>query len=506
LKAADFINSSPLFVEFARDLVRALDGANGFETPIERAADGRITDGSRHTLINALSAFLKRNAFSSRRPALCAIAARGVSLRQLLLPKCSQDDFQRLLLLQIESEFPLAPDQMAWGCEVLAASDETKQRVLVVAVKRETVEDYSSILAQCGLTCGFTVAAMARNFLLTAPPASYSMLDVAPNYSELLTFQQGTANSLRVLPVGSANTDAELKSILPGACTGTRVYLSGQNVQTRLADAIDSKLTVEHLDASEGLGRSAAILGLKRYCEDNAGRPPLLLETAKIVAIESAAKPLRLRWLATAAVLALCALSLRYAEAVIRKPQLERQLSELKAHRAKLPNIDRELSFLQFLQTNQPPYLDRLYVIANAAPQGTRVESLGMSRRGDLSLRVAMQNSQQLTDFRTKLIDSGFLSSVVVEEQAPSPDRQKLSARLNAVWKPTADRKALEAAQPVVKGPERRQGADLANNPKVLTVNSNQPAPKVQISGVHLNTMSASPTNSNQTAPGESRK
>jgi hypothetical protein len=427
-------------------------------------------------------------------------------LRQLALPKCSADDFQRLLLLQIESEFPLAPDQLAWGYELSGGGEEAAQQVLVVAVKRETVEDYSAILAQCGLTAGFTVAATARNFLLTSPPPAYSMLDVASNYSESLAYQNSVPSSLRVLPVGSANTDAELKAIIPVALTGSRIYLSGQNIQSRLTSAINPKVMIEHLDASEGLGRSAAILGLKRYCEDKVGRPPLLLQTAKAVPIESVAKPLHLKWLAAAAVLALCALSLRYAEAVIRKPQLERQFSELKAHRAKLPNIDRELSFLQFLQTNQPPYLDRLYVIANAAPPGTRVESLGMSRRGDLSLRVAMQNSQQLTDFRTKLIDSGFFSSVVVEEQTPSPDRQKLSARLTGVWKPTADRKALEAAQPVVTGVESRPGSVSTNNPVVLTANSNRPTSKVQVDGVHVNTFGVQMTNSAQTTTKEIKK
>jgi hypothetical protein len=506
LKATDFINSSPLFIEFARDLVRVLDGANGFEAVIERTADGRITDGSRQSLIPALSGFLKRTTFSSRRPALCAITARGVSLRQLALPRCSPDDFQRLLLLQIESEFPLAPDQLSWGYELLASREDATQQVLVVAVKRETVEDYSSILAQCGLTAGFTVAAMARNYLLTSPPPAFSMLDVASNYSESLTYQNSVPLSLRVLPVGSANSDAELKSVIPTGLPGSRIYLSGQNIQSRLAGAIDSKLTVEHLDASEGLGRSAAILGLKRYCEDKVGRPPLLLQTAKVPAIEPVAKPLHLKWLATAAVLSLCALSLRYAEAVIRKPQLERQLSELKAHRAKLPNIDRDLSFLQFLQTNQPPYLDRLYVIANASPPGTRVESLGMSRRGDLSLRVSMQNSQQLTDFRTKLIDSGFFSSVVVEEQTPSPDRQKLSARLTGVWKPTADRKALEAAQPVVTGVESRPRSVSTNSPVVPTANSNRPTSKVQVDGVHVNNFGAQMTNSAQTTTKEIKK
>jgi hypothetical protein len=105
--------------------------------------------------------------------------------------------------------------------------------------------------------------------------------------------------------------------------------------------------------------------------------------------------------------------------------------------------IDAEWSFFQHLKQNAPPYLDALFLIAKAAPQGARIDSLSMNQRGDLSLRCSMQNSQQVTDFRSKLIDSGFFASVTVEEQAPSADRQKLGVRMSAQWKPMSARQAL---------------------------------------------------------------
>lgn len=63
-----------------------------------------------------------------------------------------------------------------------------------------------------------------------------------------------------------------------------------------------------------------------------------------------------------------------------------------------------------------------------------------MNRSGEVTLRGSLQNSQQVTDFRTKLIDSGFFAAVSVEEQLPSPDRQKVTVRMTAHWKPIADR------------------------------------------------------------------
>jgi hypothetical protein len=71
-----------------------------------------------------------------------------------------------------------------------------------------------------------------------------------------------------------------------------------------------------------------------------------------------------------------------------------------------------------------------------------------MSHQGDLSLRGTMQNSQQVTDLRSKLNESGLFSSVVVDEQNPTPDRQRLTVRITAQWKPVASRKPLPGDKP----------------------------------------------------------
>jgi small nuclear ribonucleoprotein B and B' len=47
-----------------------------------------------------------------------------------------------------------------------------------------------------------------------------------------------------------------------------------------------------------------------------------------------------------------------------------------------------------------------------------------------------MRNADQVAEFRTKLIDSKFFASVTVEEQTPTPDRQKVNIRITALWKP----------------------------------------------------------------------
>ena len=82
------------------------------------------------------------------------------------------------------------------------------------------------------------------------------------------------------------------------------------------------------------------------------------------------------------------------------------------------------------------------FISWRARAQGTRLEPLSMSRHGDVSLRANMANGQQVTDFRSKLIDSGWFANVVVEEQTPTQDRH-VSVRMTAQLKPLAARKEL---------------------------------------------------------------
>src|SRR5262249_15111562 len=130
-------------------------------------------------------------------------------------------------------------------------------------------------------------------------------------------------------------------------------------------------------------------------------------------------------------------------EALLLKSYLAGKLAGINADRGRLAMIDREFSFFQHLKQNQPPYLDALFVISKAAPPGTRIDWLSMNRRGDVSLRCSLQNPQQVVDFRSKLIDSGFFANLSLEEQAPSPNQPKLAIRLSAQWKPLAGRQLL---------------------------------------------------------------
>jgi hypothetical protein len=537
MKPIEFMNPTHFFAEISQDRLKADNGTAGLELPLDRMPDGRLTDACRNNLTLQLQRFIDRKSWKPRPRIFCAIGARGVSLRRLSLPMASSEELARLLPLQIEREFPLHPDQLAWGWQALSDGKATsgasngKQELLVAAVKKDSLEEYASIFSKCGATPVFTLAALARSYVCPQPPGSYAVLAIERNYSELITIESGAPVAVRVLSWGLENLSNAQQAgsrdilgqpaVLPGQSTGEasfggvggasrsgasaveplaalingqavgrRIYLVGAahlpedfDFANQLTGRLGNGAVCQTVEIALGQSGSAAILGLQRIVERENGWPSLVLQ-AKQTNGKAArlAHEAPLKWAALALGLLLLALALPYAEALLLKTHLAHKLAAIKTDQSRLATMDRELDFLEYLQQNEPPYLDALLVLAKAAPPGTRFDSVTMSRRGEIALRGSLHDGQQVADLRSKLIDSGFFESVGIEEQTPTPDRQKVNVRMNAQWKPLDKRKApsLESNRKPAetgRGPNPPPSA-AAPNSAVPTPPARPPAPK----------------------------
>lgn len=438
MKEYSFAKSPPVYVEINDFSLKAFKEGNHVELPLERGRDGRFTAACREKITAGLRVFAGKKALQSRARAYCALSAAGVSLRRLVLPDSAKQEFEKVLRLQIEAEFPLSPDELAWGWLPLESGKEGKREVLVAAVKKEVIGEFQEVLTAGDLEPVFTLAALARNFMCPQPGGSHALLEAGSGRPEWAVFENGVPAVLRVLPAQSEVSLLESVPKAPGAnATGRMIYLTGASSELALRLGAGGLRIASAFET----GAPAAILGLKRAVEQNGAARLLTLEhrDQPTAGRLNAASPELRPWLVRAAVLLFLLLMLPYAEAVILKPFLTRKLAALKADKGRLATIDRELDFLQSLKQSQPPYLDALFLFAKSAPPGTRFDSLTMDRQGQVSLHGTMQNGQQVTDFRSKLIASGFFSTVSVDEQTPSPDRQKVTLRMTAHWKPAPE-------------------------------------------------------------------
>jgi hypothetical protein len=474
VKKNSFLNPAPLFVEIGQDSLRAVRENDRVELPLQREPDGRLTSACKSETVAALKKFLNAKGWQPRARAICAICAigsRGVSLRRLSLPAGTKEEFHQRLLLQIEGEFPLSPDELAWGSQPLGGSPANgaaaRQELLVVAVKKEVVADYEEMLRACGTEPVFTLAAMARRNLCAEPGQDFAILEIGKSQSELTVFEKGVPAGSRIIFWGGENpsgppdarVDALAQSIKAGVA-GTKLFVSGSGVSeefaARLGNSLSNGCRCERLNVAPGGGGSAAISGLQKFSERNAD-PSLLIRVEQKSATATSLTAVDLKkWGLRAGVLAVALLLLPFAEALVLKPHLAKKVAAFKAEAERLKVVDRELDFLRYLKASQPPYLDALYVLSKAVQQGNRLDSLSFNSKGDVSLRGSFRDGQQVADFRTKLIDSGFFANVTVEEQVPTPDRQKVNVRISAQEKnatqlqsvsvgPTADEIAKNA-------------------------------------------------------------
>ncbi len=451
-----FMKSPPLYFEFTRHSLTACLENDGAEFPLERQPDGRLTASCRGKLAAAVKQFLKARGWPARAQALCAIDGRGVSLRCLTLPAVNGDGLGRLVRMQIESEFPLSPEELAWGFRLLGEPqpqpDGTlKQAVLVAAVKKEVVGDYAEVLTAAGITAVFTVAALVRTILCPQPPASHAVLELGVEQSELAGFEETTRAFVRVLPCGTRAITQSGEAALEGLVKLIRsqghvskLYIFGDPDQAALlARRLEGSPVGEPIKMVPGAEHSAAILGMKKFVAEQGG-VPMILQLKPTEDSPTATSPVLVEWGARALLLLLAVLLFPWLEALFLSAPLSQTVSVFKAkEQAMKTTVDAELDFLQYLKQNQPPYLESYYVLAKAAPAGIHLESLALNRHGEMALRGSLRNGDQVADFRSKLIASGFFASVTVEEQSPTPDHQKVNIRMTAQWKPPGQLQAL---------------------------------------------------------------
>jgi hypothetical protein len=313
----------------------------------------------------------------------------------------------------------------------------------VVAIRRETIEDYDGLLSAAGLAPEFTVAAFARNLLCPAPDGLQAVLEIGRNYCELALFERGVSVGLKILPLPGDLAGSVLKN-----APAKTIYVSGTAAQNEVFEKLSAHADCRRLEIAAGAGSSAATLGLKKSV---ALEIPLLPLRSKpgpaktkfnLPQLDFSEAESR-RWLLRGAALLVLLLVFPFAEALLLKPLLARKLDTLTREKQEFVSLaEPEMQFLESLKQSQPPYLDALYVFSKAAPPGLHLDSLTMDQHGDIQVRATMQSADQVMDFRSKLIASGFFANITVEEQ--SPNQQKVSVRMTAQWKSAGLRPAVK--------------------------------------------------------------
>ena len=472
--------------------------------PLRRRADGRLETASRQQLVASLRELAPRAPWQSRGSLWCALPARGVSLRRFSIPRTQPESLRRVLSLQVEARFPLPPDALAWGSVpaigTAVSSTDGLEEVCLAAVRSDAIAELSTAFSEAGFDPRFTLASLLRQPGFPAQASRSVALHFGEHSSEWTAWDGAFPSLTRSVSSGEASILTALAKTWNISATeaATRLRSGASLSDPALLQAFTPfHHSLQALPAPVGAGAqefwsltgseplvavvrqllpqlrpgavyvapaatptpagSAAIRGLRQLTTgDNPSTPVRLqLPDAKLPLSLGGLPPIPWPWVARAGALALALLLVPYAEAVLGRPLIQRRLNALQKDRTRLAEIDRRLDFVDYLAGNQPPYIEALYVIGNAAPQGAKLDSVTMNRRGEVSLVGYTPMPQQAVEFRTRLVDSKYFSSVVLEEQAPvQGGPQRVNLRITAQWKGPAEREAL-ALGPVLPDPAK---------------------------------------------------
>lgn len=475
-----------LFCEIDDAMWRVVAGARREDIALERKPNGNLTDRSRSEVAGRLREIV--GATGSRKPqtALCAIGARGVTLRRMSLPPSRPEDRDKVLALQIEREFPIAPANLAWGHRALGLGSGGGGDILVAAVRKEQVDEYAAIAAEAGITMSFTLAIMA--ICASSSVESGALLNVGIGDTEIAILDGSLPLAMRTVGWGTMQIRAGLMRRLDGneaaANELSAALVRGESVPEakatlaadviregarRLADGVRRNSAVRRVSIA---GELAAVGGLVEQLKrelgdefqverlDEVGQFRALTPLAALQSLreadrldqllilqpagaaseeEGAESGFPYQWIAVAAALLVGLFVFRYAVPLTKGPALEKKLEEVRAARAALPPIEQEVDFLRAVEKSQPAYLNALAVLADATPRGTKVESISLNQRGEFSFEATMPGAQQANELRTKLIDSGMFSNAAIEEQTPEQNQRQVKVRIRARWNPSPE-------------------------------------------------------------------
>lgn len=469
-----------------------------FEMVVERGAEGLMTPAARQAIKQSLEDRLGKSGVKSGARAVVLLGSRGVSVREISVPERAENEIVSLLTLKLESELPIPPDQLAWGWQfdpttnpaVPGDSPREGQKLrscLVAAVRKEVLEDLSALLSEVGLQSEFVLACMARARLVPAGVTNFGLLEVGSHGVEVSIFKNGLPRILRNLVLDpqseTSRRTREIVQAVQELSPGLPIYVL--QVRSSPVDSAFCKSLIEQggttwklLESRAASDGTVAFGGLESAIVAGSGERVRLLTLRAalqqpVVTPGSSGLPWK-PFLVPACLLGLI-VALPYIEAAILKPKLSREIKALQKEKPRLALIDQQYTFLQHLRKHQPPYIEALYLIAKNSPGGWKIENISMNRKGEIGFRATFRDPQQVDPFRTKMIDTGFFSSVVVDEQTVSPDRQKVTLKVTAQWKDVEDRAAVEVG-PTDEELEKLKPPVKGTNSSPATVGKTAPA------------------------------
>ena len=140
-------------------LVELKESSKGFQLenfavgpiPSQAIVDGAIMDAG--AIVESLQSLIREYKIK-RRQAAMGLSGHSVIVKKISLPEMSEEELEESIHWEAEQYIPFDIDDVNLDFQILDStgpSEEGKMDVLLVAVKKDKIDDYTSVLIQAGL-------------------------------------------------------------------------------------------------------------------------------------------------------------------------------------------------------------------------------------------------------------------------------------------------------------------------------------------------------------------
>lgn len=153
-------------------------------------------------------------------PVACAIPSQGVFARFVKIPKTAAESVGQVLDFEAQQNVPYPIEEVAWAYQLLPERDPDKLGALIIATKREQLEETVGAMAGAGLTPSLidtSPVALCNAFLFNYPDVEGCSLviDIGARATNLI-FIEGRQLFIRTLPVGGSSITTAVQKKFEG--------------------------------------------------------------------------------------------------------------------------------------------------------------------------------------------------------------------------------------------------------------------------------------------------
>jgi type IV pilus assembly protein PilM len=119
--------------------------------PPELIVDGSIIDSLR--LVDSLKEMIKKAGIKSREAVISISGHSSVIIKRISLPEMSEEELSESIKFEAEQYVPFDIEDVNLDFQIIGPKEETGQMdVILVAVKKEIISEYTSVVKEAGLT------------------------------------------------------------------------------------------------------------------------------------------------------------------------------------------------------------------------------------------------------------------------------------------------------------------------------------------------------------------